>query len=164
MDETTRRPPRVARRGHDVHQTHFFYPDDLASGATVRDHVTGEAVGEVDRVGRHVFAGYGAPSPDGGSPGDLVVEVRELDAPEPAAGTAGATGAAGADGADGEAEERQRSRWEHRERDDCADVDDQDDGERPAIGASVAQGVAIAVLAPLLALLVLVVLLVLLVG
>lgn len=157
MDESTRRPPRGARRGHDLHQTHFFYPDDLASGATVRDHLTGEVVGEVDRVGRHVFEGYGAPAPDGGTPGDLVVEVRELEAPEPV--PVGSDGHVGSDGADEEAEDHQGPRWEHRERDE-----DEGDEARPAIGASVAQGVAIAVLAPLLALLVLVVLLVLLVG
>lgn len=84
MDErATRRPARTPRRGYDIHQTHFFYRDDLEAGATVVDHVTGEAVGQVDHVGRHVFEGYGAPAVGGGEPGDLVVEVVELDV-EPA--------------------------------------------------------------------------------
>lgn len=80
MDEPgTRRPARAPRRGYDIHQTHFFYRDDLEAGATVVDHVTGEAVGQVDHVGRHVFEGYGAPAAGGGEPGDLVVEVVELE-------------------------------------------------------------------------------------
>ena len=68
-----------SRRGHDTHQTHFFDAGTLRAGATVVDHVTGEQVGTVEAVGRHVFEGYGAPGRGGGPAGDLVVEVRELD-------------------------------------------------------------------------------------
>ena len=151
MDEPAQRPARGQRRGHDVHQTHFFYADDLASGATVRDHVTGQVVGEVTTEGRHVFEGYGASAPGDGAPGDLVVEVKVLeDVPGPAA-TAPIRRTAPPDPApvaDGEPETG----------------DEPEERDRAALGASVAQGVAIAVLAPLLALALLAVVLVLLIG
>lgn len=207
MDETTApRPARPPRRGHDIHQTHFFYRDDLEAGATVVDHVTGQAVGQVSAVGRHVFEGYGAPAAAGGPPGDLVVEVVELepvvpvrmpwrevrprpgldpqgeetvsveldrdDAPRerparpsrPAA--AGAENAQRVDTTEGDHGARGTDPTEDGETPDepTALIEDPAGHDRTALGASVAQGVAIAVLAPLLALALLVLLVVLFIG
>ncbi|SDT09333.1 hypothetical protein SAMN04488570_3506 [Nocardioides scoriae] len=139
-----------SRRGHDVHQTHFFDAATLRAGAVVVDHVTGEQVGTVDAVGRHVFEGYGAPGRRGGPAGDLVVEVRELDPvvpvrlPPSAAPTPEPAAAASTPGAP------------------PATEGDDDGTEPPRVEkAAVAQGVAIAVLAPVLALALLVLVLVL---
>ncbi|KQT91556.1 hypothetical protein ASG49_11090 [Marmoricola sp. Leaf446] len=212
MDETTApRPARPPRRGHDIHQTHFFYRDDLEAGATVVDHVTGQAVGEVSAVGRHVFEGYGAPAASGGPPGDLVVEVVELepvvpvrmpwrdarprpgldpqgeetvsveldrdDAPRERPARPSRPAAAdrepaeretteNADGSEGDHRDRGTGRNEDGETPDepTALLDAPAGRDRTALGASVAQGVAIAVLAPLLALALLVLLVVLFIG
>ena len=177
MDETAaRRTTRTPRRGYDIEQTHFFYREDLQAGATVVDHVTGEAVGVVSEVGRHVFEGYGAPGVGGGDAGDLVVRVVEL---EPAA--APAAGPPPPDQPDDQPDVEQTDGLEGADEPDDEDTvevpEDREPGDeatlrmqpppergRGALGASVVQGVAIAVLAPLLALGLLVLLLVLLVG
>lgn len=176
MDETAaRRTTRTPRRGYDIEQTHFFYREDLEAGATVVDHVTGEAVGVVSEVGRHVFEGYGGPGAGGGAAGDLVVRVVEL---EPAVVPAAAPPRDERDAGPGEDRDDDPEEGDEPDGEDTVEVPDDREPEdeatlrieptpergRGALGASVVQGVAIAVLAPLLALGLLVLLLVLLVG
>ncbi|ROR92355.1 hypothetical protein [Nocardioides aurantiacus] len=191
-ESAARRPARPPRRGHDIHQTHFFYRDDLEAGVTVVDHVTGQAVGEVSEVGRHVFEGYGAPAAAGGPPGDLVVEVVELEPvtpvrvpwrevrPSPGLDPQGEETVSVELDRDDAPRERPARPPEPQEAEQTEDGAGTEDGETPdeptvllddpagrdrtPLGASVAQGVAIAVLAPLLALALLVLLVVLFIG